>query len=162
MRAVVDTSPLIFLGKLALLGLLPSPTGTTPAVLEEVRAGRPAANPEADAVEALVEAGQLVVEKPSRRKLDYASGLDSAEAGVLVLALDQGVRRVIVDDLAGIRAARVLGLEPRSTPFLLLEARREGTLTAARYRAHLDALLGMGYYLSPRVFQRLVEAARGR
>lgn len=159
MKAVADTSPLIFLSKLGLLELLPRPTGTTPAVLREVAAGRPVGNAEADAVEQEVKGGRLVVVKPPRRRIDAASGLDATEAGVLVLALDQGVRRILVDDLAAIKAARLLGLEPRSTPFVLLEAHRQQRLDRAQYRAHLEALLQNGYFLSPRLYQRLVEAA---
>lgn len=159
MKAVVDTSPLIFLGKLDALDLLPRPTGTTPAVLAEVEAGRPAGNAEADAVQARVKDGAIVIAPPPRRRIDLATGLDPAEAGVLALALDQEVHRVVVDDLAAIRAARLLGLEPVSTPFLLLEAHREQRLGAAAYRRALEALLGHGYFLSPRLYQRLLDAA---
>lgn len=162
MNGVVDTSPLIFLAKLDLLDLLPRPAGTTPGVLREVHAGRPAGNTEADAVEGLVRKGVLVVADPPRRRLDYASGLDATEAGVLLLALERGVRIVIVDDLAAIRAARASGLEPRSTPFLILDGHRHGQLGASNFQARLDALLGHGYFMSPRLYQRLVEAARGR
>jgi predicted nucleic acid-binding protein len=158
MKAAVDTSPLIFLAKLDLLELLPRPTGTTPAVLQEVAAGRPAGNAEADAVERQVKDGRLVVAKPPRRRVDAASGLDATEAGVLALAVQHRVPRIIVDDLAAIKASRLAGLEPRSTPFLLLEAMRQGRFDGPRCRAHLDALLRSGYFLSPRLYQRLVEA----
>lgn len=159
MRAVVDTSPLIFLSKLDLLDVLPKPAGTTAGVLKELRAGMPIHNSEVDAIERLVDTGALVVEKAPAGRLAYTSGLDPTEAGVLRLALHRRVSIVIVDDLAAIRAARASGLSPTSTPFLLLDARQRGALTTDAFREKLDALLGHGYFLSPRLYQRLVEFA---
>ena len=81
---------------------------------------------------------------------------------MLLLAVDRGVTVVIVDDLAAIRAARASGLEPRSTPYLLLDGHRQGRLGSSSFQARLDALLGHGYFMSPRLYQRLIEAARAK
>lgn len=158
MRAVVNASPLIFLAKLDRLSLLPFPIGTTPLVLAEIRAGASRGHLESNAVEAMAKAGTLAVAEAKPRGVGWMSGLDPAEASVLQLALDRGVREVIVDDYAAIRAARVLGLAPLSTPFLLLRARRQGAVDREQFRSLLERLVAHGCYLSSPVYRRLLEA----
>jgi len=158
MKAVVNASPLIFLTKLDRLALLPNPCGTTPAVLDEVRAGVAQGHPEAVAVEALVATGALVVRDAKPSGLAARAGLHAGEASMLQLAVDAGVGRVIVDDSAAIRTAKLLGLAPVSTPFLFLEARRAGAIDAPEFRRLLERLVAHRYFLSAPIFQRLLDA----
>lgn len=160
MKAVVNTSPLIFLAKLDRLDLLPAPCATTPAVLAEIRVGLAQGHGEALGVESLVERGRLHVRAATPAKLPREAGLDPAEASVLHLAVGLRVREVIVDDFAAIRSAKLLGLAPVSTPFLLLRARRDDVLTSKEFRELVERLAGLRYFLSPPLYQRLLEAGK--
>lgn len=157
MKAVVNASPLIFLAKLEQLQVLPHPSATTPEVMEEIGRGRALGGVDVYGIEALAKAGGLVVRRASARPLPLETGLHAGEASVLRLALDLGVPEVILDDGNAIRAAKLLGLAPISTPFLLLHARREGRISAPLFRALLERLLEHRYYIAAPLYQRLLE-----
>lgn len=159
MKAVVDTSPLIFLCKLDALNLLPRPCGTTPAVLDEVRAGAEHGHPEAVSIERLLVEGSLILDEPKGASA-LPLPLGPGESSVIRLAHERGIGEVVLDDRTAIRVAKVLGLQPVSTAFLLLRARRAGTFTREGYRERLDRLAGHGYFLSAPLYQRLLEAGR--
>lgn len=156
-RAVVNASPLIFLAKLDRLDLLPQPAATTPEVLDEVGAGLAEGHPEALSIRGLVDEGQLMVEEAGEAPLPEEAGLDLGERTVLQLARTLGVEEVVVDDRAAIRAAKLMGLRPVSTPFLMLRARRRGELSAETFQRLLDRLIELRYFLSPRLYQRLLD-----
>lgn len=155
MKAVVNASPLIFLAKLDRLDLLPSPCGTTPIVLAEVRAGQALGHPEALSIERHVRSKALLVRSPGRKPLPSETGLHPGEASVISLALQRRIAEVIVDDRIAIRTAKLAGLRPVSTPFLILRSRREGTLDAPSAQGLLARLVGHGYFLSAALYERL-------
>lgn len=158
--AVTNASPLVFLGKLGELELLPEPVATTPSVLDEIRAGDPRNHPEVELVDRVVEQGRIREIDPMGDALGgEVANLHKGEASVLTLAMEQDIENVIVDDKVAIRTAKTLGLDPTSTPFLLLNAARSGTLTVPEFHRRLDRLLEHGYHPSPRLYRRLREAA---
>ncbi len=160
MRAAVDASPLIFLTKIGELRLLRQyeEVLVPPEVIAEVDRGLEAGHPEALEVRKLVEEGRITVRKAGRPRTEWS--LDRGEAAVLALALQARVDEVVVDDRSAIGVARYLGLRPVSVPFLLLRERRAGRMARDGFEASLRRLLGAGYYLSPELHHRLVEAGR--
>lgn len=159
-RAVVNASPLIFLAKLGRLDLLPHPCGTTPEVLEEVRAGAREGHKEALEVGKLAQEGRLVVRPAKMPSIPSEAGLHPGEASLLQLALDEHVKEVIVDDYAANRTAKLLGPRPVSTPLLMLRASRHGDMTPEEFRRLLDRLVESRYFLSAPLYQRVVELSR--
>lgn len=157
MKAVVNASPLIFLAKLDRLDLLPSPCATTPVVISEIRAGAALGHPEAISLEGAIRSKAIVVRKPRRRALPEQAGLHPGETSVLALALQHKAAEVIVDDRIAIRIAKMAGLRPISTPFLILRATREGRLAPSTARGLLARLLGHGYFLSVPLYERLLK-----
>ena len=160
MRAAADASPLIFLTKIGGLGLLRQydEVLAPPEVIAEVERGLEVGHPEALEVRTLVEAGRIRVRKAGRARTEWA--LDRGEAAVLALALQARADEVIVDDRSAIGVAKYLGLRPVSVPFLLLRERRAGRMTQDAFEASLRRLLSAGYYLSPDLHHRLVDAGR--
>lgn len=158
-RSAVNASPLIFLGKIGQLDQLPDPVATTPTVLDEVLAGDPLDHPEVDLIQALVDEEQIRVQAPDEPLGHRITGLDPGEASLLSMAREEGIEEVIVDDKVAIRTAKLLGLTPVSTPFLLVRACREERLTVAGFRRCLDRLIEHRYFLSPDLYQRLIEVA---
>lgn len=157
--AAVNASPLIFLGKLDRLRHLPEPVATTRTVLEEIYSADPSRHTEIDLIQLHVKEERILpMESPENVDLEL-SGLHEGEASVLALAREQGFRRVFVDDKAAIRAAKLLGLEPMGTPFLLLKACREGEISSEGFKRALDRLLEHRYHLSASLYQALLDNA---
>lgn len=161
--AVVNASPLIFLAKIDRLGILPRPSLTTPTVLQEVRAGGRETYPEVETVEHLVRKGTLQVAEPegdAPTALRDHAGIDAGEASILHLARGRSISRVVVDDRVAIRVAKLLDLDPASTPYLLLRACRRDELPYHAFQRSLDHLLDHGYHLSRPLYRELLQAAR--
>ena len=160
MKAAVDASPLIYLTKIRMLGVLQQydEVLVPPEVVAEIDRGLSTGHTESLELRRLVERGVLRVARAGRLKGEW--GLDGGELAVLALALKEKVEEVIVDDPAAIGVAKYLGLRPVSVPFLLLRERRAGRLTQEAFEASLRRLLSSGYYLSAELHQRLAEAGR--
>jgi len=163
--AVVDASPLIFLAKLGFLDGLGvfHPIFTTPQALVEVEAGLDQGYREALAVRRLLEVQTLEVREAPPLSLPPPV-LGAGELSVISLASSVRRATAVLDDLAGIRAAKHLGVRVRSTPFVLLDNLSARRIEFERFRSLLDALLAMDYRISPALFLELVslgeEAAR--
>ncbi len=56
--------------------------------------------------------------------------LDEGEIAALALAIERGIRNVLIDEKAGRIAARALGLKPSGLLGLLVEAKRRGLINA--------------------------------
>lgn len=161
MRAGVDASPLIFLAKLNALDVLTyyEEALTTPEVVGEVLSETRPDAPEALRIRRTLEAG-TVKEVAARGRLERDFGLGRGETSLLVLAQQEGLDEIVVDDRAAIGVAKYLGLRVVSTPFLLLRERAAGRWSRKQFDQALDQLLAANYFLSPRLLERIREAAR--
>lgn len=161
MRAGIDASPLIFLAKLDALDVLTyyQEVLTTGEVLAEVLPETGVDDPETLRVRQTLEAG-VVKEVETSGRLDRDFGLGRGETSLLVLAGQERLDEVIVDDRAAIGVAKYLGLRAVSTPFLLLRERAAGRWSLNRFERSLEQLLDANYYLSPRLLERIRKAAR--
>ncbi len=146
MVVVSNASPLITLSKLGQLNLLSKLYGQVlipSAVYEEVVvAGLHAGHVDAIAVDHLVRAGSLVVQSVelSAEDAGWSSKIDYGEAEVIVLARDTKADWAIIDNAHARRAARSVGVHPRGTVGVLLEAVSRGQLTLLEFELLIDEI----------------------
>jgi predicted nucleic acid-binding protein len=152
-RAVVNTSPIIFLAAADVLFLLPQVVGeilVPEAVLEEILSRKelpPSLQRLPSTAWAHIEASVEVPEEVAGWDLGLG------ETQVLALAVSRGGAEVVLDDLQARRCARSLGLPTTGTLGVILRAKRHGFIPAAR--PIIGTLLERGLYLA----HDLVEAS---
>lgn len=150
MATVSNSSPLIALtqiGRLELLRMLFSVIVVPPAVrTETARTLHP--------FPAWVEV-QALRQPLHPRTLSAALGLGEKEA--ITLALETRSSRLILDDQPAARLARRLGVPTVGTLGILLAAKRLGCV--AEVRPHLEALLRVGFFMSPELYNAVLANA---
>lgn len=156
MIVVADAGPLIHLGAIGKIDLLPALFGEVlvPGLVRaEVAAGLE--DP------ATFEAPPWMKEIPSStagplfRML--RAELDSGESAAIALAVDRGADLVLIDERMGRAAASRLGLGVRGTLGILLEAKRRHLIDLVA--PLLDDLLRSGAWLSPNLVASLLREA---
>ncbi|MEZ6233540.1 MAG: DUF3368 domain-containing protein [Phycisphaerales bacterium] len=158
MIVVSDTSPLRALPALELVGLLESIYRTVlipPAVAGELGRDAPNLGPFRLADHAFIE-----IEKPKEDQLlsRLRAELDEGEAQALALAKQIGAELVLVDELAGRRAARRLGLEASGVLAVLVLAKYRGLVPqVAPLLDRLDSRIR--FRVSAAVRRRVLEDA---
>jgi predicted nucleic acid-binding protein len=85
------------------------------------------------------------------------SKLDAGETSVIMTALEQSIRLVLIDERKGRRVARAAGLQVAGTVGVLLRAKRLGHLAAVR--PALQQLKSSGLWLSDELIERAATAA---
>lgn len=83
--------------------------------------------------------------------------LDSGEAAVIQLALNQGLKTVVIDETTGRRVARLNNLSVTGSIGVLLRAKREGYPFSMREA--IERMKARGIWLSDRVVSFALEKA---
>lgn len=153
-RISVNTGPLVALAKadaLEVIGQLPFDFICPPAVRRELDEGAKLGHP-------AVLAPWLAV-TPLARPIDPVAVtiLDAGEAAVIQLALDEGLRRVCIDERRGRQIARAVGLDVMGSLGLLLRAKSEGLID--ELRPYIDRLQAAGIWYDRHLIQRVLAAA---
>ena len=154
MRLVTNASPLIFLAKVELLSILRScflQVLAPPPVVAETRLDLP------DFIEcpSLSETGHAFVR-------GAIGTLHRGELEAMVLAREQGIDLVAIDDKAARNRATQLGLRPIGTLGLIVLAERLGHLDASTAARNIDDLVDIhGLDLSPQI-RRQIRGRLGR
>lgn len=148
MRLVTNASPWIFLAKIDCLSLLPtcfSQVLAPPAVVAETGLDLP------DFIECrtLSEVGDAFVR-------GAVGTLHGGELEAMILAREQGIDLVAIDDKAARTRASQLGLRPIGTLGLIVLAQRLGHLNAPTAVTKVDELVDShGLYISTQVRQQI-------
>jgi len=159
MKAVINTSPLIFLSKLDMLNCLEIYDNiyTTNIVIEEIEQGSQKGYQEALLVMKLVEDGLIILKES--KVLEGRYGLHPGEFSVIELARDMNIEIIIVDDGRVIKTAKYFGLNVISTPYLLVKNLKVGEISKEVYKDKMAGLLNFGYYISPKLYMKLLQIA---
>jgi len=147
--AVVNASPLIFLSRAGLIGLLQiisSEVIVPEAVATEIEV-RGSSDPTAQTL--ATTSWLIITQTPPVPTQIQAWGLGPGESSVLAWASTHDGSEAILDDLAGRRCAAAFKIPVRGTLGLVLTAKQRGHITSAR--EILYQLRQAGMYLSDRV-----------
>lgn len=154
MKVVSNTSPLIFLSKLAKLDLLQQCFAAIlvpEAVSQEFHS---ATLPDFLQVHRLDEKGRRFV-------LAESGKLHAGELSVMALAQQEHISLVLLDDARARKKAEEMNLKPLGTLGVLLLAHKRRLLTFDTARACCLALVEEhGMFMSKRVLDRVVESLR--
>jgi predicted nucleic acid-binding protein len=162
-RSVVsNATPLIYLAKIGKLELLKIIFGEV-VIPEEVRVevvekGKQLGRKDAYVVEKAIVQGWIRV--ISTDPLEMPILLDKGEEEALSLAKQQKAEVVLVDEVSARSAARLLGLKPRGTLFVLLMAMRKKQLDFDEFLQTLDQLIEQGFRLREEVYVQAVKEAK--
>ena len=148
MIVVSNSGPLMALGKLGLLELLPRLYGQVrlPAavVTEVVVRGGEQGYPDALLARMAIQRGHLMVAEVGDAELppDIANlPLDAGEKETLYVALRDKADLVLLDDLKARAEARSRGLAVKGTLGIILQAHRAGLLPLEEVRTIVDAII---------------------
>lgn len=159
MKVACNASPLIWLSHVGHLALLQELFEVV-FIPSEVRAEtveRAMGYPNAETVRAGCEAGWMVVVPPNDadRVTVLRAQLHAGEAETLVMADEQGVDAVLVDDLRARNYAMVIGLRVIGTAGILLLAHDQGM--SVDVKSTLDEMRSRGFRLADSVYQAILQ-----
>lgn len=161
-RVVSNATPLIYLAKIGRMDLLKK-------VFEEVFIPEEVKVEVVDEGKRLGERDAYIVEKAVRdgwlkvltvEALEIPIKLEQGEVAVLSLAKRQGFREVLVDEISARTAARLMGLIPRGTVFVLLKALEIEEISLNDFLDALSDLVRHGFRLKEEVYLEAVRKAR--
>lgn len=161
-RVVSNATPLVYLAKIGRRDLLRK-------VFEEVFIPEQVKVEVVDEGKRLGERDAYVVEKAVRdgwlkvltvEALEIPIKLEQGEVAVLSLAKRRGFREVLVDEISARTAARLMGLIPRGTVFVLLKALEIEEISLNDFLDALSELVKHGFRLKEEVYLEAVRKAR--
>ena len=155
---VSNTSPLLALAacrQLELLRALHSRVIAPEAVITELERGQ--AGTDRLALEAERPAWLEVVKLASPPSPLLEAYLDAGEAAVIALALEQGIRRVVIDEQRARAVAKTMGLAVVGSIGVLLRPKREGFI--AEVKPSIEAMQAAGIRLSERLLEFALREA---
>lgn len=163
MRGVVsNATPLIYLAKAGKINLLKVVFGQV-FIPEEVKVevvdrGKLIGEKDAYVIESAIAEGWIKVSTANLVKTPIT--LDRGEQAALSLAKNKKFDVVLIDEVSARSAAKLMGLTPRGTLFVLLEALKRKTITLDELLETLDELISQGFRLKEEVYVELVREAR--
>jgi predicted nucleic acid-binding protein len=163
MRDVVsNATPLIYLAKTGRIDLLKKAFGQV-FIPEEVKVevvdkGKMLGEKDAYVIENAISEGWIKV--LASDQIDMPIPLDKGEEAALSLAKKLRLKVVLIDEVSARTAAKLLGLTPRGTLFVLLMALKKEELDLDEFLEVLDELINQGFRLKEEVYMEAVKETR--
>jgi len=153
MKVISNSSPLIFLSAVGLLDLLKKEFEeilVPEAVFKEVTSNNLKGSNE------VKNAGWIKVQKLANKKpLSFYPVLDEGEEKAIILAIEQKADLLLIDDLAGRRAAQIHGINVMGTLGFLKVMHKKGRIK--NLKSVLDALQKQGFWMGEELYRRMLE-----
>jgi len=160
-RVVCNATPLIYLAKirrLELLKLLGDVVIPKEVKEEVVDKGKELGENDAYIVEKAIKEGWIKV--LDAKLIEVPIKLEKGEEATISLAMNLGVREVLIDDAPARTAARLLELRPKGTIFVLLKALQMKKINFDDFLKIMDDLLVEGFRLREEVYIKAIEIAK--
>jgi predicted nucleic acid-binding protein len=161
-KIVSNATPLIYLAKIGRLQLLRNlfdevliPIEVKQEVVDE---GKLLGQKDAFVVEKAIEDGWLKVLRISLLKIPIRLG--KGETAVISLAIRKKVEEVLIDETAGRTAAKLLGLKPRGTVYVLMKSLKNGTIDLDEFLDIMNQLAQQGFRLREELYLEAISEAR--
>lgn len=165
MPFIFDATPLIYLGKIGLIGKIehfPVAKYITESVYREVVVeGKKSGKPEVFLIENVIRAGIIQIRAPSNKQyvqyLRENPRIHEGDADVLALVVELGGIALLDDDEAR-GMAEVEGIEHHGTIYLLLRMMKMGLLTKEETLEGLDEMIRKGWRCSTELYAGILKA----
>lgn len=126
--------------------------------LEVVDGGKQLGRADALSVEKAIQENWIKVYKTDL--ISTPIELESGETAVLSLARKLKIREVLIDEISARTVAKVLGLQPRGTLFVLLSALKRKAISHEEFLDSIDLLMKHGFRLRQDVYLQAIREAR--
>ena len=152
MKIVSNSSPLIFFSAIGMLDSLAElgDISIPKAVYNEVTGNDLKGSNEVKHVDWI-----KVVELKDHESVAFSSVLDAGEAEAIALAIKLNADLILLDDLAGRRAANAYGIEVMGTLGLLKVMYQRGRIE--NLKATLDELQKQGFWMSADLYNKMLK-----
>lgn len=160
MQVVSDSTPLIYLAKIGKLHFL-NELFAEVLIPEEVHnevvvVGKEKGYLDASIIEELIKDGLIIVKSADITKLKNVP-IEQGEKAAISLALDQKIEDILIDEARIRRLARVLGLRPRGTLWVLSKLYDEGLLSKEDLKESVFGLVQKGYRIREDILVELLK-----
>jgi len=159
---VSNATPLIYLAKIGKIDLLRKVFKEVfipeEVKVEAVDEGKKLGEKDAYIIEKAINDGWLKV--LTVVPIDVPVKLERGEIAVLSLAKSLGVKEVLIDEVSARTVARLLGLIPRGTIFILLKALEIKEVDFNEFLECLGELVNQGFRLREEIYLEAIRKAR--
>jgi len=165
---VSNATPLIYMAKLGKLQLLKSifqQIQIPPEVKNEtVNRGKEKGYPDAIIIEQALKDGWInlhaLTEENNKKSeaLAKIAGIDIGEAQAIILAKQKNEKLILIDQTNARETARLLGLTPRGTIYIILTATKRKLITKEEAKQTLEKLIGANFHISAEIYSKTLKA----
>ena len=162
-KIVSNATPLIYLAKIKKYSLLKSLFDkiiiSQEVKIEIVDEGKKLKQQDALLIEREIEVGFIEVMKVEKL-LETSLELELGELSTLSLAKKLKIDEVLIDETLGRSAARIIGLVPKGTLYVLLKNLKLKEITFDDFLNILNELLESGFRLKEEIYIKVIEEAK--
>ena len=162
-KIVSNETPLIYLAKIKKYSLLKSLFDkiiiSQEVKIEIVDEGKKLKQADALLIEREIEVGFIEVMKVEKL-LETSLELELGELSTLSLAKKLKIDEVLIDETLGRSAARIIGLVPKGTLYVLLKNLKLKEITFDDFLNILNELLESGFRLKEEIYIKVIEEAK--
>jgi len=160
---VSNATPLIYLAKIKKYSLLKSLYNKI-IISQEVKTeivdeGKKFNKPDSLLIEKEIESGFIEVKKVNKL-IETTLELESGELSTLSLAKKIKINEVLIDETLGRTAAKIVGLIPRGTLYVLLKNLKLKNITFNDFLNILNQLIESGFGLKEEIYIKVIEEAK--
>lgn len=162
-KIVSNATPLIYLAKIKKYSLLKSLYKkiiiSQEVKIEIVDEGKKLKKPDALLIEKEIESGFIEVKKVGKL-IETTLELEPGELSTLSLAKELKIDEVLIDETLARTAAKMIGLIPKGTLYVLLKNLKSKEITFDDFLNILNELIESGFRLKEEIYIKVIEEAK--